>query len=202
MTIEALIAAVPPPDQPFGFEGPWGPIEAELGTPLPQDYKDFVRIYGHGYFMQFLGVTVPRSSNGNTRLEKQVPLVSKIFAEFDPPDDRPYPMWPTPGGLIPFGATDNGDYLFWLSRGPPEDWPVVVWDRGLGKYELLECSLTGFLAGLATGEILPKEFPEDLLPNECLFKPKRPLVWVPDEYRASARIRLSPGAPNPFRSRR
>lgn len=201
MTMEALLRVVPPPERPFGFAGPWEQLEAELGTPLPPDYKDFVRLYGHGYFMRFLGVDVPRSSNGNTRLEKNIPLVCKIFAEFDPPDGRPFPLWPSPEGLIPFGATDDGDYLFWLASGAPEEWRVVVWDRGMQEYELLDCDLTGFLAGLATGELLPKEFP-DLLPCECLFEPRRPLAWVPDQYRASARMRLSPAPPNPFRSGR
>lgn len=86
-------------------------------------------------------------------------------------------MWPWPGGLLPFGATDNGDYLFWLPRGAPSDWGVVVWDRGgseIDQFEELNCDLTDFLAGLATGAILPRAFP-DLLPCECLFQPNAPL---------------------------
>ena len=77
----------------------------------------------------------------------------------------------------------------------------MVWDRGMQEYELLDCDLTGFLAGLATGKILPKQFPDDLLPVEHLFQPSPPLVWVPAEFRASARMRLKPDPPNPFRSR-
>lgn len=170
MTIETLIKVVPPPAAPYGaFSGPWEPIEAELGTgPLPQDYKDFVRIYGSGYFMEFLGIDVPRSVNPNIRFEVQVPLTCATFVN---DQDLPYPLWPNPGGLVPFGGTDNGDYLFWLPRGPPSDWGVVVWDRGFGRFEALDCDLTDFLAGLATGEILPKEFPEDFLPCDSLFKP-------------------------------
>ena len=137
--------------------------------------------------------------NPNIRLERQVPLISKIFSE-DELSERPYPFWPEPGGLLPFGGTDNGDTLFWLQRGSPDDWPVVVWDRGRLGYELLDCGLTDFLAGLATGAILPKEFPDGLSSVDCLFAPSTPWVWVPDEYRASARMRLTPGPPNPWRS--
>jgi hypothetical protein len=171
MTIETLIKVVPPPAAPFeAFGGPWEPIEAELGTALPQDYKDFVRLYGNGYFMEFLGVNVPSSGNPNTRLESQVPVICATFFDFDD-EELPYPLWAHPGGLVPFGGTDNGDFLFWLPRGAPADWGVVVWDRGLYGFEAFDCDLTDFLAGLATGEILPKEFPDDLLPCDCLFRP-------------------------------
>jgi hypothetical protein len=145
-------------------------IEAGLRTALPQDYKDFVRLYGSGYFMQFLGISVPKSKNPNLRLWPQVSWVCRTFREMDL-DERPYAMWPSPGGLIPFGGTDNGDEFFWLSRGAPAEWKVVVWDRAFLGFELFDCDLTDFLAGLATGEIMPKGLPDDLLPNECLFKP-------------------------------
>jgi hypothetical protein len=168
MTIENLMKVVPPPAEPFeAFSGPWEPIESEIGTALPQDYKKFVQLYGRGYFMEFLGIAVPRAQNPNARLEYQVRAICSTF--FDR-DELPYPLWPTPGGLLPFGGTDNGDFLFWLPRGAPADWSVVVWDRGSCSFEPLECDLTDFLAGLATGEVLPKEFPDDLLPCECLFK--------------------------------
>lgn len=177
MTIDALIKAVPPPVTPFeAFSGPWEPVETELGTVLPQDYKDFVRLYGNGYFMQFLGICVPRSRNPNMRLESQVRVICDTFLN---DDEVPYPLWPNPGGLLPFGGTDNGDYLFWLPRGAPADWGVVVWDRGFWGFETFDCDLTDFLAGLATGEILPKEFPDDLLPCDRLFEPTSPRMVPP-----------------------
>src|SRR4051812_27331769 len=108
MSIEALVTAVPPPQAPFeAFYGPWEAVEAELGTVLPQDYKDFVRLYGSGYFMEFLGIDVPRSKNPNTRFEYQVGVTCESFGKFD--EELPYAMWPAADGLIPFGGTDNGD---------------------------------------------------------------------------------------------
>lgn len=159
---------VPPPKVPTeAYHGPWEPIEAELGTILPQDYKDFVRLYGEGQFMEFLGIHVPRFWSPYVRLVPQVRSAAQVFASFE--EDLPYPLWPSPGGLLAFGKTDFGDYLFWLTRGSPEDWPVVVWGRGLQEFEVFDRSLTDFLAGVATGEIDPKDFPE----GECdrLFEP-------------------------------
>lgn len=171
MSIEALLKVVPPPLAPFeAFAGPWEPIEAEIGTALPPDYKDFVRIYGAGYFMEFLGVNVPRTRNLNTRFESQVGIICETFAD-DGGVGWPYAMWPDRKGLIPFGGTDNGDELFWLPQGAPDDWRVVVWDRGSLQFEVLDCGLTDFLAGLATGKVAPKEFPDDLLPCDELFQP-------------------------------
>ena len=171
MTIENLLRAVPPPAAPFeAFDGPWDVIEDNLDLELPQDYKDYVRLYGYGYFMEFLGICVPGSRNPNTRLELQARWIGRSFAGLNV---KPYVMWPWPGGLLPFGGTDNGDYLFWLTRGAPSDWGVVVWDRGgleFEEFEEMNCDLTDFLAGLATGTILPKAFP-DLLPCERLFQP-------------------------------
>jgi len=169
MTIGNLIKVVPPPAMPFeAFDGPWEPIEAELGTTLPPDYRDFVRLYGSGSFMECLGVAVPRSQNPYLRLQSYVRAACDALRG---DEDCPYPLWPSPGGLLPFGRTDDGDELLWLQRGAPADWVVVFWNRGLLTYETFDCDLTDFLAGLVTGEILPGEFHDEPLPRDRLFKP-------------------------------
>lgn len=167
MSIEALIEVVPPPAVPSeAFSGPWEPIEAALGKSLPQDYKDFVRLYGLGSFMEFLWVHVPDSLSPYVRFDAQIRAVRALFQDYEGFDQ---PLWPTRGGLLVFGVTDFGDYLFWLTRGPPDEWPVVVWGRGLQKFEAFECGLAAFLAGVAKNEIVPEDFPE----GECddLFRP-------------------------------
>lgn len=177
MSIDKLLGILPPPASPFeAFEGPWEAVEAELGTRLPEDYKAFVRAYGSGYFMEFLGVDVPRSRNPNVRLETNARVVGDVFrAMYDDDDDAPYWFWPERRGLLPFGGTDNGDYLFWHMLGEPDSWRVVVWDRGMQEFEVFECGLTAFLAGLASGAILPEAFPEDFLLDEPTFTPNPPL---------------------------
>jgi hypothetical protein len=97
----------------------------------------------------------------------EVRATAQIFASFE--DDLPYPFWPSPGGLLAFGKTDFGDYLFWLTHGPPNDWRVVVWGRGLQQFEAFDCNLTDFLAGVAAGGILPDDFPKP--PYDAVFKP-------------------------------
>jgi hypothetical protein len=169
MTIENLLKAVPPPAEPFeAFLGTWELIEGDLGTRLPQDYKDFVRLYGSGYFLEFMGVNVPRSRNPNVRLETNVPSICRLLRTLE---DLPHPVWPAEDGMIPFGGTDNGDYLLWIARGAPEDWPVAIWEVRGCKFEVFECDLTDFLAGLALGAIASEILPSDLAPCDRPFQP-------------------------------
>lgn len=168
MSIEALMKAVPPPAEPLMvFDGPWAPIEAELGVVLPQDYKDFTRLYGFGLFLEFLAVHSPIAKSRHARLVERAREICDDLRD----EEGPYSLWPEPGGLLPFGRTDNGDYLCWVTRGAPSDWVVAVWSRGFYTFEEFNCDLTGFLAGLATGEIRPDDL-DELLPCEgAIFAP-------------------------------
>lgn len=172
MTVESLVRVAPPPVAPCrAFKGPWAPIEAELGVVFPPDYKEFVRLYGCGYFVGYLNVAVPRCGDAGLRLEEFVPEIVRKFWAAGSRRDR---FWPSVGGLLPFGYTENAEYLFWLTRGPPDEWPIVVWDRDSETgFELFECDLTEFLAGLATGVLAPEAFP-DLLDCDQVFQPNSP----------------------------
>jgi len=172
MTIDTLMKQVAPPVEASGaFDGPWAPVEAEIGLVLPTDYKDYVKLYGAGRFLEFLGLYIPRAENPNMRLERMVRVVCEGLTSLSPLEEPPYPYWPTPGGLLPFGATDNGDELFWLTRGAAEDWKVVIMDRAFGRFETFDCGVAEFLAGLIRGEIEPEGFPDDLLPSDCPCMP-------------------------------
>lgn len=158
MTIEALVALIPPPAEPdYAFEGPWEPLEARLGSALPQDYKDFVRVYGSGRLFDALWIHVPTCESPYVRLG---PQLNGIRHELKGQEDGcPYPLWPAPGGWIACGSTDYGDKIFWLPEGAPEHWQIMAWwRRPFPEFEVFDLSLTGFLAGLATGEVEATRF--------------------------------------------
>jgi len=171
--IEALTEVVPPPSEPFqSFGGPWEPLEAYLGTALPRDYKDFARLYGSGLFMDFLIVHVPQIKDSRLTLEPQVRDAPMMFS---PREDLSYAFWPRVDGLIRFGCTEEGDQLYWLPEGTPDDWKIVMWQRH-GRYdqpfEEFDCGLAEFLGGLASGAIIPRPYgPERLEPYEPMFQP-------------------------------
>ena len=176
MSIANLIKVVPPPAEPFwAFKGPWAAIEGELGTALPQDYKDYIAVYGCGDFMQYLSVFLPKSWTVNLRLGAQVKLFPGIFRDVskDVVGNLPYPLWPEPGGLMVFGGTSGGDHLFWLMRGAPQDWPVVVWYRATNETQMFKCDMTDFFAGIATGTMLSGAFDAEALARENKFEPYR-----------------------------
>jgi hypothetical protein len=145
-------------------------LEAKLGTALPGDYKAFVLRYGLGFFMEYLWVWTPRAYSRHVRLEHEAPSVLKMLGE---DESFSFKLWPKPGGLLPFGMTIAGDYLTWVTEGPPESWRITVLDRGTG-YEVAhayDCDLTDFLAGVATDTIDPPLFQSDFFECEHKFIP-------------------------------
>lgn len=175
MTIQNLIKVLPPPATPaYSFDGPWEPIEAEVGTPLPQDYKDFTSTYGRGQLWECLSFRLPIGPGPNGLLVPAAYRVQSMFVQT-------YPlvrMWPQPGGLLACGSMDIGLDIFWLTRGPLSEWPIVVWDHNAmegEEVETFECDLTDFIAGVVDGTILPKAFPNDLErgEGEQIFFPDR-----------------------------
>jgi hypothetical protein len=67
-----------------------------------------------------------------------------------------FPVFPDPGGLLSVGADINGNTLFWLTKGEPDEWPVVYMDDDFLEYDLYEMSLTTFLVEWISGRIEPR----------------------------------------------
>ena len=68
-------------------------------------------------------------------------------------------------GLLPFGATDNGDVFFWLTEGQPDEWRVVLNAGRDPRCEEYPGGMTRVLAQLLSkavrSQILPPDFPSD-----------------------------------------
>lgn len=170
MSIKNLIKAIPPPVEPtYAFDASWLHIEGGTGPLLPFDYKELIRLYGAGRFLGFFDICGPWSPTpegrfDNIRTRARTDFVyavqgSMIF------DDPPLPIWPRPGGLMAFGETLSGGYLFWLTRGLVDEWPIVIWDWTHNELESFECDLTDFLAGVANGSIRSEKFPDTWRPD-------------------------------------
>jgi hypothetical protein len=89
------------------------------------------------------------------------------------------PMFPEPGGLLPF-ATGELEYLFWWRvDGLPDSWPTLVEDDG-GMWHHYELTATELLAVALRDEL----FPPGKQGNEVTFfsrrerarEPRRPFV--------------------------
>jgi hypothetical protein len=167
MSIERLIALVPPPARPFevGSVEEWRMVEQKLGTPLPSDFRSFVLTYGSGLFAQFYRVYNPFAASEFTALAPSVERVCAAVRETkrDWPDSVPYRVYPDSPGLLPWGNDENGNDYYWLTEGPPDSWLVLSDEgRGEGFREYGRC-MTDFLAEVLLGKIeaLAGDYPRD-----------------------------------------
>lgn len=73
------------------------------------------------------------------------------------------PIIPGPGGFLPFGITDNGDYLGWIiAPGDPDRWKVAVLQDEDGMPEVTGMSFGPFILAFLRGNFRPEAFPDDL----------------------------------------
>lgn len=141
----------------------WQNVEKNIGITLPDDYKLFVNTYGEGSIERFLWILNPFSENEHINLEKGVKEILETYSYVrkDFPEIYTHPPFPAKGGLLPWGATNNGDDLYWLTKDKPNCWTVVVDDRGNGELIEYDLNMTDFLYKVLSKELICPAFPED-----------------------------------------
>ncbi|QDT23932.1 SMI1/KNR4 family protein [Gimesia chilikensis] len=160
MALSELLKIVTPPDKPKEVPAKpnWAAVEKKLGLQLPDDYKLFVAKFGSGLLGSFVRVYNPFSKDEYLALQKSVISVCEIYQMLS--DTFPYEFYPETPGLLPWGNDDNGNSLFWLTRGARNKWPVVVCSGRDNRYQLFEMGMTAFLARTFTGEVKCKIWPK------------------------------------------
>ncbi|WP_078585115.1 SMI1/KNR4 family protein [Streptomyces anulatus] len=172
MRHHALTRLVAPPAKPIDASGDWTVPEMALGVRLPEDYKWLVETYGWGEFCDFLYLRTPFGTSKYNGVEWQSGRLPEA-----PDRDReryPYPLHPSPGGLLIWATTMDADRLCWLAVGDPQDWPVVVWSRD-GQYETFAMGAAEFIEGWAGGHMSSRQLGDmepDLAPWFNAFRPR------------------------------
>jgi hypothetical protein len=145
-----------------------------LGTGLPEDYKSFLEAFGIGTINGFLVVLAPLSSSPHVDLLKR----GRSELEAYQTSKREFPkyyrdeVYPTPGGILPFAVTDNGEVLYWRTVGSPERWTVTVYEsRGPKKFDF-DGGMAEFLVGILTAKIECDVLPRGFSKLRPVFKPK------------------------------
>ncbi len=167
MNIDSLLNNLLPPQKPVEIPTveDFLAVEKQLGN-LPDDYKTFIARYGTGVINHFIWILNPATANQHLNLVSGGEPVIGALRELRSTGERcPYALFPETHGLLPFGKTDNGDSLFWLRIGEPNQWPVVVNAARDAEYEKFDCRMTDFLEGILTRQlkcsIFPAEFPNE-----------------------------------------
>ncbi|MFI9105536.1 SMI1/KNR4 family protein [Streptomyces fildesensis] len=129
----------------------WGTIRADYGWQFPNDYKEFVAVYGMGSIGDSLFISTPPFS--------EYPYASHLLSE------TPYPP---PGGLLCWGTNEGGDDFLWrCADADPEQWTIVIrtrdqtlheYDMGIGEFLLNVISGNLVIPLTASLEIDPPVF--------------------------------------------
>jgi hypothetical protein len=173
MSIDKLTTVLPPPANPVENRGDWAAVEKGLGTPLPRDYKDYIATYGTGSINDFISPCNPFSSNKNLSLQREIreQLEGLRGTREKFPDLWPIPLFPEEGGFLPWGKTDNGDVLHWVTEGAPDEWTVAVTAARDPEFEVHPFDMTEFLAKILTREIVCAVFPAKFPKGDPVFEP-------------------------------
>lgn len=173
MGLNELERILPPPESGAKVDIPaspteWPSVEVTIGISLPPDYKAFIESYGSGSIDRFLSIFNPFAKNPHLNLMDAIRTrlegLRELQAEFE--IERKYSIFPDMNGLLPFGATDNGDVLYWKTTGQPSSWPVVINDARSPEYEEFPIGMTEFLVAIlsrkVSSSIFPRAFPSSL----------------------------------------
>jgi hypothetical protein len=156
MSVKELCAILSFPDSPVENDGAWQKIEDELGISFPDDYKQFIDIFGTAYIGNFIYVLNPFAENRNFNFSEQHIMILEAFREigsFFGGEKFPYPLYPDKGGLLPWGFSINGDHLFWFAQGEPQEWTIAVDESRGASFETYNDSMSSFLVKLLKKEI-------------------------------------------------
>ncbi len=178
MAIAELLSVVAPPSQPVenGPHERWPVIERAVGTLLPTDLRDYGLAYGSGwlvnlrlYILNPFAIDAPCALASYQDCMRYVRRVEGV--------DYKHPIFPEPGGLLCWGSDAQSAHMCWLTVGPPDKWPVLIWDCYDSTFTRFDMPLTSFVAKIITRQIsVPSIWPADLLDTlDCsVFTPDAP----------------------------
>lgn len=154
----------------------WHLVQEALGIVLPNDYREFLELYGTGRIGNFLWIFNPFSGNPHLNLitQRDVRLDAHRAFRSKFPKAVPFALFPEANGLFPFGATENGDVMFWGTAGGFIANHIILYDGRCDGFERFSCSTVGFLLEVFEGRISSDILPADLAARGRHFHPWRP----------------------------
>ncbi len=145
----------------------WSELEAVLGVSLPQDYKDYISTYGTGGIDNFIWILTPfdQDENVNFLIRSEEMREAYLESKQQFPEDFKHCVFPEAGGILPWGYTDNGDELYWKTTEDEKMWTTIIYESRSSQYYEYPMSMTEFLFGILSRNLVCDAFPEDF-PSE------------------------------------
>jgi hypothetical protein len=152
-SIDRLASLMPPPTEPTypGSRAEWESLQKKLGLQFPEDYYSLLNAYGSGRFLAGEFKVANPFDPGDSAFA-DVELRTLRDRRDNAASEVPYPLFPEPGGLYPFGIDGNGNTFLWLTQGKSETWPIACFNSE-DYSELVKHRLPEFLILLATNRL-------------------------------------------------
>lgn len=159
--LKELIEIFPPPSSPYATTVDWADVESKLGFALPEDYKEFIGVYGSVTICDILSVLHPLVGPSDDLRGDSIKLLNDVIDSVSGGRDNVrYPNYPTSGGIFPILQREN-DLVSWITEGPCDKWRLLLWSTWGTIVHEMPMSLTEFLL-----EILSRRSESELLKNE------------------------------------
>ena len=152
----------------------WRAIEASLGTRLPEDYKRLVDTFPDGIFQGLARVNRPGDHHQSDKefLGFYAYQLEDMRALRSDGHSFPYPMFPEPGGLLPWATGPRREPFFWVTQAEdPNAWPVVTADYGFTEWREFSGPACQFLIEVVEGRFDGSIFGVDLAARGPWFQP-------------------------------
>jgi len=179
MSLHGLLEIMPRPLLPIEMVDTrdWEIYELTTGIILPDDYKAYLSVYGTSIIG---GIITPYNPFCRRAAWKPsctcrhwmrqalgIQAAKHTFGEAT----FPYALYPEPGGVLPWGSTDDGDQLFWLTNGEPNTWTMLINEVRSSHFQTFDYSMTEFLHAWLEGAIESDIIPFDAIDHDLRFEP-------------------------------
>jgi hypothetical protein len=172
--VAALLQFVPPPAKPTSPPSDWTQAERVLGFRVPLDVKQYLAAYGSGVLCDFIRVWNPFDTIQGYLDAINAHLEADREAQETPGYEGP--IWPEPGGRLPWGSTTNGDVLWWQTNGDPDDWTVIAWATRSEEHQHFNMPAIAFIRRWVTGKVKVKVSTDHFIKQAgFVFVPNPPL---------------------------
>jgi hypothetical protein len=135
-----------------------------------------MQTYGAGSWRGWLRTFIPLRPTFAVQIASV--LDGYRFLRENHPDAFPLPVWPEPGGFLPFAESIEGDHLGWLTQGEADSWPLIVDPRHADLEAPLPLGLVDILLEWSRGRVAYPGLPQldlgDDLIDYAIFDPATP----------------------------
>ncbi|MFF3597225.1 hypothetical protein [Kitasatospora indigofera] len=145
------IVAVTGWDTPRARTVDWAAAEARIGTALPGDYKQLAEVFGYGAFDGYLGLHLPGAGSRSGDIVLHAEWLGEWAGAHSSDLWKPYEVYPAPGRLLQWVASETADQFYWLTEGPdPDMWPALASDETHGSWERFDGTTAEFVHRVLT----------------------------------------------------